>query len=47
MVSETVAKSCLLHSIYEVDQLPSNIKDGDITGHIQKATTMDKVNYSK
>lgn len=43
MVTESVAKNCLLRSIYEVDQLPSNINDNDITGHIEKATRMDKV----
>ena len=43
MVSETVAKDCLLRSIYEVDQLPGNLNHDNITGHIQKATRMDKV----
>ena len=43
MVTETAAKNCLLRSIYEVDQLPSNLNRDDIIGHIQKATRMDKV----
>lgn len=43
MVTDTVAKHCLLCSIYEVDQLPSNLNHDDIISHIQKATRMDKV----
>lgn len=48
MVTETVAKNCLLRSIYKEDQLPSNIiNDSDITHHIEKATRMNKVKHSK
>ena len=47
MVTETVAENCLLRSIYGYDQLPSSINKDDVTGHIQKATGMDKVRYSK
>lgn len=48
MVTESVAKDCLLHSIYEKDQLPSNITDDDnITQHIEKATRMNKVKHSR
>ena len=43
LVTEPVAKDCLLRSIYTVDQLPSNINNDDITSHIKKATRMDKV----
>jgi len=48
MVTETVAKNCLLRSIYEEEQLSSDIiNDDDIAHHIEKATKMNKVKHSK